>query len=131
MALNRPTIIAGDGHRRPAKLSGSVTMAGASAPTAVDGDVASAARLVTAGAVPFLRVTLRDPIKQSTMHLVPSVRGATPALVQHDPALTATVGGASNGTTQIDFRFFDGAFAAIEPPTGMRLVFHVDADRAG
>lgn len=131
MARNRPQIIAGDGHRRPGKLSGSVTMAGASAPTAVDGDITSAARLVTAGAVPFLRVTMKDPVKQSTMHCVPSVRGATFAHVQHDPGLTATVGGASNGTTQIDFRFYDAAGADIEPPNGLRLVFHIDDDLGG
>lgn len=130
MARNRPTITSGDGHRRPGKLSGSVTMAGASAPTAVDGDVASAARLVTAGAVPFLRVTMRDPVKQATMHCVPTVEGNTFAVVART-SLTATVGGAPNGTTQIDFRFFDAAGSAIEPPSGLRLVFAIFDDLAG
>jgi hypothetical protein len=131
MALNRVMIIAGDGHKRPAEQCGFVVMAGASAPTAVGVDVASAARLVTAGAVPFLRVTFRAPIKQSTMVLTAFMTGTAFADIKHDSTLVATVGGASNGTTQLDFRFFDAAAAAIEPPNGGRLSIIVRQDLGG
>lgn len=114
MSFNRPTITGHSTSQRPGAGYGFVVADGADPPTSVGGMVKSAARLVTAGAVPFLRVTLYDPLNLDRAAIIPALRGDVYAKPQVT-SLTATVGGAPDPIRQFDVVYFDETAAEIEP----------------
>lgn len=130
MSYIKPQIFGHDSARQPVAGNGWVVGNGASDPEAgqFGGFVKSAVRLVTAGAVPFLRITT-DTLNFDRAAIVPVVRGGTFAHAQI-ASLTATVGGTPDTIREFDVVYFDATGAAIEPLDGARLDLLLYGDRA-
>lgn len=128
MSLVR-SIFSSDGYLSQQEIAGFMTLNGNGAITVIGGAVQSAERLVTAGAVPFVRVTLRRNYSPTVSAVTFGIKGATFCQVQQDE-LVATVGPALSTNNQFDVRFFDAAGAAIEPPVGFKLSFKITNDRS-
>jgi hypothetical protein len=119
MGFTKPQVMAHSSARQPIQGYGFVDGNGADDPETFGGFVAAAVRLETAGAVPFLRITMERAVNLDRVSIVPSVRGDTFAHPQI-ASLTADPEGAPV-TGQFDVVYFDAAGAEIEPLDGARL----------
>jgi hypothetical protein len=119
----------GGGVRDPTIAWGSIQTNGASAPTLPGAMIESASRLVTAGAVAFLRCKLRSKITLNDVNTAIKLQVKHSSFVHPQvDALTPSGGALPNGFDELDIRFFDAAGAATELPNGARIYVTFEYD---